>query len=331
MEPMGADLLRNVRSTNDLNRVMLSLRRGDNPLLYYRTVSDMAATSGIGALFPLKYWFWSQMTRIGKSSAPFFRRLLLRINGASIAAPLADLIPKSLNHWQFAAVHEAKKAMARFAGFSISDIAKISSVPTPPGFRGFSRYADVASEIVVVIGPANGEPGMGAVEFVLHWPVRSTNMLFFSLDTLELSRSENWKEADFTKISAEIRSMLAGFTPSRMGVVGVSAGGAPAMILGSLLNADYVIAAGPTSPQKFSMFLEVLRLGARSTFMEIIYASDCIKDEEATRSWATLLPGISQRPIATDNHHVLGYLAEEQKLAETLESFMESLRSSKTK
>jgi len=330
MEPMGADLLRNVRSTNDLNRVVLSLRRGDNPLLYYRTVSDWAATSGIGALFPLKYWFWSQMTRIGKSSAPFFCPLLLRINGASIAAHLADLIRKSYPA-QFAAVHHAKKAMARFAGFSFSDIAKISSVPTPPGFRGFSRNADFASEIVVVIGPANGEPGMGVVEFVLHWPVRSTNMLFFSLDTLELSRSENWKEADFTKISAEIRSMLAGVTPSRMGVVGVSAGGAPAMILGSLLNADYVIAAGPTSPQKFSMFLEVLRLGARSTFMEIIYASDCIKDEEATRSWVTLLPGISQRPIATDRHHVLGYLAEEQKLAETLESFMESLRSSKTK
>ncbi len=69
---MGADLLRNVRSTNDLNRVLLSLRRGDNPLLYYRTVSAWAAPSGLGALFPLKYWFWSQMTRIGKSSAPFF-------------------------------------------------------------------------------------------------------------------------------------------------------------------------------------------------------------------------------------------------------------------
>ena len=330
MVPMSADLLRNVRSTNDLNRVVLSLRRGDNPLLYYRTVSAWAATSGIGALFPLKYWFWSQMTRIAKSSAPFFCPLLLRINGASIAAHLADLIGKSYPV-QFAAVRRAKNSMAVLAGFSFSDIAKISSVPTPPGFTGYSRNADLASEIVVVIGPANGEPGMGAVEFVLHWPVRSTNMLFFSLDTLELSRSENWKEADFTKISAEIRSILAGFTPSRMGVVGVSAGGAPAMILGSLLNADYVIAAGPTSPQKFSMFLEVLRLGARSTFMEIIYASDCIKDEEATRSWATLLPGISQRPIATDRHHVLGYLAEEQKLAETLESFMESLRSSKTK
>ena len=330
MEPMGADLLRNVRSINDLNRVLLSLRRGDNPLLYYRTVSDWAATSGIGALFPLKYWFWSQMTRIAKSSAPFFCPLLLRINGASIAAHLADLIGKSYP-MQFAAVGRAKDSMAGFAGFSFSDIAKISSVPTPPGFRVYSRNADLASEIVVVIGPANGEPGMGAVEFVLNWPVRSTNMLFFSLDTLELSRSENWKEADFTKISAEIRSILAGFTPSRMGVVGVSAGGAPAMILGSLLNADYVIAAGPTSPQKFSMFLEVLRLGARSTFMEIIYASDCIKDEEAARSWVTLVPGISQRPIATDNHNVLAHLAVEQKLTETLESFIGSLCSSKTK
>ena len=226
---------------------------------------------------------------------------------------------------------QAKKAMAGFAGFSFSDIAKISGVPTPPGFRGYSRNADLASEIVVVVGAANGEPGMGAVEFVLHWPVRSTNMLFFSLDTLELSRSGSWKEADFTKISAEIRSMLAGVTPSRMGVVGVSAGGAPAMILGSLLKADYVIAAGPTSPQKFPMFLEVLRLGARSTFTEIVYASDCIKDEEAARSWVTLVPGISQRPIATGNHNVLAHLAEEQKLTETLESFMGSLRSSKTK
>ena len=125
--------------------------------------------------------------------------------------------------------------------------------------------------------------------------------------------------------------MLAGFTPSRMGVVGVSAGGAPAMILGSLLNADYVIAAGPTSPQKFSMFLEVLRLGAISTFTEIVYASECIKDEEAARSWLTLVPGISQRPIATGKHNVLAHLADEQKLTETLESFMESLRSSKTK
>ena len=287
---MGADLLRNVRSINDLNRVLLSLRRGDNPLLYYRTVSAWAAPSGLGALFPLKYWFWSQMTRIGKSSAPFFCPLLLRINGASIAAHLADLIRKRYPA-QFAAVRQAKKAMARFAGFSFSDIAKISGVPTPPGFRGFSRYADFASEIVVVVGPANGEPAMGAVEFVLHWPVRSTNMLFFSLGTLELSRSGSWKEADFTKISAEIRSMLAGFTPSRLGVVGVSAGGAPAMILGSLLNADYVIAAGPTSPHKFPMFLEVLRLGARSTFTEIVYASDCIKDEEAARSWADTPPG----------------------------------------
>ena len=147
MEPMGADLLRNVRSINDLNRVLLSLRRGDNPLLYYRTVSAWAATRGIGALFPLKYWFWSQMTRIAKSSAPFFCPLLLRINGASIAAHLANLIRKS-DPAQFAAVHLAKKTMARFAGFSISDIAKISSVPTPPGFMGYSRNADLHQKLL---------------------------------------------------------------------------------------------------------------------------------------------------------------------------------------
>ena len=337
MEPMGADLLRNVRSINDLNRVLLSLRRGDNPLLYYRTVSAWAALRGLGLLFPSKYLLWSQLAAIRKSRVLLVTPLRWRIRGASLGAHLAHLVER-LEHSirmrdriKFQAVIEARRSMKLLAGFSPRDIANISGESALPPYKGCSKNVELASEIVLVIGPIRDEPGMDRLSFALHWPVWSTKFVFFSLESFDWSDGGTWKEAHFRKISAEIRLMLAGSTHSRLGIVGVSAGGAPALILGSLLNADYVIAAGPTFPHKFPMFLEALRLGAVSTFMEIVYASECIKDEEAARSWLTLVPGISQRPIATGNHLVLAHLAEEQKLTETLESFMGSLRSSKTK
>jgi hypothetical protein len=323
MKPRVRNSVRNFRSISDVNRTYLALRRGQSPILYYNTMRDWAALRGLGALFPFKYWVWSQLSKIGKSSSLRFPMGLFKARGTFVLAQVAKWLKKS-DAEKFHAVHVARRALKRFGGCDESDIAIFSNENAPTGFAAFSRNSSSESETVLVVCPKNAEPAMARAEFLANWPVTSTKVFFFSLDSLESSEDVSWTGADFAKIMLEIRSCLAGETRSRLGVVGVSAGGAPAIILGFLLGADYVLAAGPTSPLKFAEVLHALQRGPASTFAEIIYARDCSKDEKAAREWAELVPGISLKPVATSEHTVFRYLATRRLLSETLADCIES-------